>query len=134
MNIDFNGIIKSAHPALHITLGIGLASLGMGFASLIANSDSVVVGENLIQIERQAISNQKDLERSLLIIEIQKAVIKELKEDTEDFSRRYEAGEELAEQAEAADRVIPESQIEELKESIGESRMVLEQRTTSKTN
>ena len=108
-------------------IALTLFSLGLGFALAIALSKKVNLGHDWLQIERQAIANQKDLEQALTIIKIQEGIIDRHEQYTREFSRRYQAGKGLLEQAEFAAEVIPDSQISELEDRLGESKLLLEE-------
>ncbi|MEM7592646.1 MAG: hypothetical protein AAF383_14185 [Cyanobacteria bacterium P01_A01_bin.83] len=104
-----------------------LISLGAGLGWAIAKSQKVEVTQQGILIEQQAIANHKDLERSLLMNKIQQGLIERYEADAKEFARRYEAGAELAEQAQFAAKVIPPQQIEELENNVRESQQVLDE-------
>ncbi len=110
-----------------MAIAIAFSSLGLGFSSAIALSRKVTVAHNWLQIERQAISNQNYLEQALKIIKIQDGIIERHEAEAGEFTRQHEFGEPLLEQAEFAAEVIPDSQISELEERLGESKLLLQE-------
>ncbi|MEM9510676.1 MAG: hypothetical protein AAGA16_23830 [Cyanobacteria bacterium P01_E01_bin.35] len=131
MNINFAKFWKGTPQVIDIAIAMALVFLGMGVGKAISTSDKVELSPQGFLVEQQAIASQKDLERSLLIIRIQQGLIQRYESDTKEFSRRYKAGEELAEQAQFAADVIPEHQIEELEERVQESKVFLGERVAN---
>ena len=127
MRFNFKEFFNSTPKVIDVAIALTLFSLGLGFSLAIALSKKVNLGHDWLQIERQAIANQKDLEQALTIIKIQEGIIDRHEEYTREFSRRYQAGEGLLEQAEFAAEVIPDDQINELEERLGESKLLLEE-------
>ena len=125
MKFNFKEFFNSTPKVIDVAIALTLFSLGLGFALAIALSKKVNLGHDWLQIERQAIANQKDLEQALTIIKIQEGIIDRHEEYTREFSRRYKAGEQLLEQAEFAAEVIPDDQINELESRLGESKLLL---------
>ena len=121
MKIDYSQLPKHtriANTAISVALGFSLA-FNLGKAT------KVQVGTDGITIIREAQENQSELEKQLLLQQVQKAAIDELRNDIHDFARRYEAGRELKEQVDFVADIVPRENIEELKEKIGESEHTL---------
>ncbi len=124
MNFSFKEFFKSTPLYVDIAIAFVLISFGLGFGLAIGNSHKVEFGKSGLRIQRQAIATQKDLEWALTIIKIQDGLITRQEQEARDFSRRYEAGQELLETASFAADVIPKQQINELESRVEESKLL----------
>ena len=109
------------HKCLSVAFVIGVAGLSLS----IGRGTAIKINQEGIDIKRQAYLNQSTASRTLLLLQIQQTAIEQLEADIEEFSRRYKAGEELAEKVENVSKIIPPLEIEELEEAVRESEEVL---------
>ena len=131
MKFNFKEFFNATPRIIDLAIGFSVSSLAIGFALAISFSKKVNLGHDWLLIERQAWVNQEKLEDSLLLIQIQQAAIEGLKEDAKQFSTQHRAGKQLLEQVNHAAEVIPQQQIEELAETVGESKLLLEDSLTN---
>ncbi len=127
MTLNFKEFFNSTPRVIDFAIGFSLLFLAGGTGVAIGFSRKVNVGHDWLQIERQAIANQNDLEQALTIIKIQDGIIERHEAEAREFTRQHEVGEPLLEQAEFAAEVIPDSQISELEDRLGESKLLLEE-------
>lgn len=125
MKFDFEGFFNATPRIIDLTIGLSVSSLAIGLSLAITFSKKVNLGHDWLLIEKQAWVNQEKLEDSLLLIQIQQAAIEGLKKDAEKFSK-HRAGRQLLKQVNHAAEVIPQQQIEELAETVDESKLLLE--------
>ena len=118
---------KATPQIINTAIAFTLIFVGSGIGFAVGKSNRVEFSEAGLLIEQQAIANHKDLERSLLIIKIQQGLIERQEANLLDFSQKYVAGEELAQQAKFAAEVIPPQQIEQLENRINESQKLLDE-------
>ena len=82
-------------------------------------------------VSNQAIANQKELEKALLTIQTQRAAIEQHGQVADDFARKYPVAKGIAESAEHAADIVPDTAIDEIKETIGQSELLLNQVSTN---
>ncbi len=121
MKIDYDNLPK--HTRWGITAV--LLALGGSLSFNLGKATSVQIGTDGIKVIHQAQSNQSELEKQLLLQQVQKAAIDELRNDIHDFARQYEAGRELKEQVDFVADIVPKDNLDELKEKIGKSEHTL---------
>ncbi len=131
MEFNFKKFFNATPRVIDLAIGFSLSSLAIGFSFAVAVSRRVNVGHDWLQIERQARVNQEKLEHSLLLIQIQQMAIEGLKKDAKQFSNKHRAGKQFLEQVNHAAEVVPQQQIEELAETVGESKLLLEESLTN---
>ena len=101
--------------------------LAISGAIAISKSNKVEVDRDGFTISNQAIANQKQLEKALFTIQIQRTAIEQHEQVTEDFARKYPVAKGIAESAEHAADIVPDTAIDEIKETIGQSELLLNQ-------
>ncbi|MEL6437856.1 MAG: hypothetical protein AAFQ80_01175 [Cyanobacteria bacterium J06621_8] len=117
-----------------ISVGLCAICLGMGWAirgseKVVLNGEGVVIEQAIAEqaISNQAISNQGDLELLIFLVRSQQHIISRYQKETEEFSRRYRTGEDLAEQAKFGAGFIDEQKIDELEQRVKKSQAVLDE-------
>ncbi|MEM8779995.1 MAG: hypothetical protein AAGF26_14210 [Cyanobacteria bacterium P01_G01_bin.49] len=121
MKINYDDLPK--HTRWGITAV--LVAVGGSLAFNLGRATKVHIGTDGIEVIHQAQENQSELEKQLLLQQVQKAAIEELRQDIHDFARQYEAGRELKEQVDFVADIVPDNNLDELKERIGESEHTL---------
>lgn len=131
MNLNFKEFWESTPNAVDKAIAFAVATicvgLGIGLGFALGKSTRVEVNSDGVVIEKQAIAAQKDLEYALFLVKSLQGIIEQYETDAVEFSRRYKAGEKLAEQAQFAAEFIPEQQIEKLEERVEQSKVLLEE-------
>jgi len=126
MSFDFKSFWEGTPRVIDRSLALGCCLLCLGGGIAIGRSGKVAVNADGVLIEQQAIATQKDLEYALFLVKSLQGIIERYEKDASEFSRRYKAGEELAELAQFAAEFVPEQQIEELEQRVEQSKVLLE--------
>ena len=108
-----------------LIVGLVVLSGALGYA--ISQANNVEITTEGIKIQKQAIVVQKDLEKSLLLNQIQQQTIEQLLSETSDFSKKYKAGEQLLQEQQKTSSVVPDKEIEELEETVKKSKELLQE-------
>jgi hypothetical protein len=103
---------------LTLTIFIGVA---------VASSDQVAVNGNGLAITKTAIANQAQLEQALLLIELQRQQIVEIKARAIAINQRTNVGGLLIEDLAKAEANISPESVEKIEQTIERSRTVLDE-------
>jgi hypothetical protein len=102
-----------------------ILSICIGVA--IAGSDKVAVNGDGLAITKTAIANQAELEKALLIIELQQQQISEIKSRAISINERTNVGGLLVEDLTKAEAISPPESVEQIEATIERSRSVLDE-------
>jgi hypothetical protein len=108
-----------------LTSSVLILSIFIGVA--IAGSDKVAVNGDGLAITKTAIANQAELEKALLIIELQQQQISEIKSRAISINERTNVGGLLVEDLTKAEAISPPESVEQIEATIERSRSVLDE-------
>lgn len=101
--------------------------LSIFIGSAVATSSRFTVNQHGLEITKTAISNQAELEKALLLIELQQKQISEIKSRAISINERTNVGGLLIEELTNAEAISPPSSVERIEETIERSRTVLDE-------
>jgi hypothetical protein len=108
-----------------LTSSVLILSIFIGVA--VASSDQVAVNGNGLAITKTAIANQAQLEQALLLIELQRQQIVEIKARAIAINQRTNVGGMLVEDLAKAEKTFPPNLVGEIEQTIERSRTVLDE-------
>jgi hypothetical protein len=107
-----------------LTASVLILSISIGMA--IAYSDTVAVNGDGLAITKTAIANQAQLEQALLLLELHKQEISEIKQRAIAIQQRTNVGGLLVEDLTKAEANISPESVEKIEQTIERSRIVLD--------
>jgi hypothetical protein len=107
--------------------------LSCGFGIMIGRASNIKISTQGIEIVQQAIANQKELEQSLLLIQLQQRQLELLEIRATDIQKKHNVGGRFLEDVERAKELLPSEAIEEIEATIEQSESVLEPERTDNT-
>jgi hypothetical protein len=93
----------------------------------IVSSDRLSVNGNGLEITKTAIANQAQLEQALLLLELQRQQISEIKARAIAINERTNIGGLLVEDLTKAEAISPPESVEKIEQTIERSQLVLDQ-------
>lgn len=117
---------NNAEPEIVNGLIVCMCILACGLSWSIGRSRNVRIEPLGISLTNQVVESQKDLDKALLLIELQKKAQDRAYEEAQDFTRKYPVGLKLLKELEEARLAVPVTEIQELEESLQESEEVIE--------
>lgn len=121
--IDY--FFDKAPPIVIKSLALALIFSSLGFSFLLGRSHSFSVSRNGIQVERQAVKNQMNLQEALILIEVQKNQLDRYEKKINSFTTQTKKGKELVSDVKLIQETIPDSKIQEFTQTIEESNELL---------
>lgn len=123
--INLIELFEATPKAINYGLSAVLISLGVGVGYAISTANFVGKDEHGWKIERQAISTQEDLERALLLLNLQQISNEQLKKNVKQSSKKGTQNTEIVKDVERATSIVPKEEIEKLEAQAEQNRAVL---------
>lgn len=123
--MGFGQFLANIPEPLQKGIALSLVCLSIGGSVTLARSSGIQVSKEEIKIERQAVRNQNELEKALLVITAQEQTIERTKTELNKISRKDNSAKRIVQDIKIAEESIPKLEIREIEQTISDSKSLL---------